>query len=231
MRSRPCSVSSSLCVVVTLFVGGCAESQGSTAEPAATAALEPVTEPAPPAATPANDEPKGPPRPGAVAPSFTLPVAGEDRQVSLAEELLQNQLTVVLFIATQCPYSNAYNERMAAMAKAYAAAGVGFVGINSNKSEPVEEIVAHAKQHGFSFPVLKDANNVVADQYAATKTPEAFVVDAAGKLLYHGRIDESYEDAAAVKEPDLKNALDAALAGKPVPAATTKAFGCSIKRV
>jgi peroxiredoxin len=216
-----------LSLAALVLAPGCTESKGSAADPAAPTALS-----AAPAAEPASAPKAGaPPEPGAPAPLFALPVAGEERTVALADELKKNKLTVVMFIATKCPYSNAYNERMESMAKAYGEKGVGFLGINSNYSEPVDQIVAHAKEHGFTFPVLKDEKNIVADQYAATKTPEILVVDPEGKVLYHGRIDENYEDPTGVKEPDLKNALDAALAGQPIPAPTTKAFGCSIKRV
>jgi cytochrome oxidase Cu insertion factor (SCO1/SenC/PrrC family) len=78
---------------------------------------------------------------------------------------------------------------------------------------------------------MKDPDNKVADLYDARHTPEIFVVDADGKVRYHGRIDENYEEPAKVTSPDLKNALDALLAGKPIAKAETKAFGCSIKRV
>ncbi len=92
-------------------------------------------------------------------------------------------------------------------------------------------MAAHAKEHGFGFPVVKDEGNKVADAYGAQKTPEVFVISPKGDLLYHGRIDESQDDPKAVKSPDLRNALEAILAGKPVPATETKAFGCTIKRV
>lgn len=78
---------------------------------------------------------------------------------------------------------------------------------------------------------MKDDGNKVADAYRAQKTPEVFVISPKGDLLYHGRIDESQDDPRGVKSPDLRNALEAILAGKPVPAAETKAFGCTIKRV
>ena len=78
---------------------------------------------------------------------------------------------------------------------------------------------------------MKDPDNKVADLYDARHTPEIFVVDKDGVLRYHGRIDENYEEPAKVTSPDLKNALDAMLAHKPVQNADTKAFGCSIKRV
>jgi peroxiredoxin len=137
---------------------------------------------------------------------------------------------VLMFIATQCPVSNAYNERMAALARDYASQNVAVVGINANKQEDVAEIASHAKQHGFSFPVLKDANNVQADRFGAQVTPETYVYDANWTLRYHGRIDDDRK-GDAVKNQDLRNALDAVVAGKDVPVKETKAFGCSIKRV
>jgi peroxiredoxin len=142
----------------------------------------------------------------------------------------KSKLTVVIFIATRCPYSNGYNERMAAMAAEYAGKGVAFLGINSNKTESTGEVAEHAKKNKLSFPVLKDEGNKVADAYGAQKTPEVYILDAKGTLRYHGRIDENHEDVKAVRSPDLRNALEALLAGKPVPQAETKAFGCTIKR-
>jgi peroxiredoxin len=170
------------------------------------------------------------PQIGAPAPDFTLKTV-DGKTFSLAEAARSHKAVVVMFIATKCPYSNAYNDRMREMAAAYEKQGIVFAGINSNKSEPADEVVAHAKQHGFAFPLMKDPENKVADLYDARHTPEIFVVDPQGKLRYHGRIDENYEDPSRVASPDLKNALDAMLAGKAVARAETKAFGCSIKRV
>ena len=166
---------------------------------------------------------------GAAAPAFELKSV-EGKPFSLADAEKSNAYVVLMFIATQCPYSNGYNERMRDMAAAYAKKGVLFVGINSNNTESVEETAAHAKQHGFGFPVLKDPGNKVADLYDARRTPEVYVVGKDGKLLYHGRIDDNSNDASKVSSPDLKNALDALLAGQPVAKAETKAFGCTIKR-
>lgn len=168
---------------------------------------------------------------GAAAPDFTLPAASDGKAVALKDLLAKNKAVVVIFIATKCPYSNGYNERMAAMAKEYAAKGIAFVGVNSNKAELAPEVAEHAKKHGFSFPVVKDDKNKVADAYDAQKTPEVYVLDSKGALLYRGRIDETHDEPNAVKSPDLRNALDAILGGKPVPKAETKAFGCTIKRV
>src|SRR5258708_3136950 len=73
--------------------------------------------------------------------------------------------TVLMFISTHCPVSNAYNERMAALAADYGGKGVAFIGINANREETPEDIAAHAREHGFKFPVLKDTGNVEADVF------------------------------------------------------------------
>jgi peroxiredoxin len=167
---------------------------------------------------------------GSAAPAFALPAANGSGVVRLADEVARHSVTVVMFISTRCPISNGYNDRMERLEKDYAARGVRFLGVNSNVNEPATEVVSHSRSHGFSFAVLKDDGSKVADMYGASHTPEIFVVDRSGVLRYHGRIDENAQDAAGVKSPDLRNALEALLAGRPVPAAETKAFGCSIKR-
>lgn len=167
---------------------------------------------------------------GAVAPDFTLPVAADGKPVALKELLAKNKAVAVIFIATKCPVSNAYNGRMSALAKEYAAKGTAVVGVNSNVSEPAADVVEHAKKNGLDFPILKDPGNKVADAWGATRTPEVFLLDPKGVVLYHGRIDENQDDPKGVQSPDFRNALDAVLAGQPVPKAETKAFGCTIKR-
>lgn len=167
---------------------------------------------------------------GATAPDFQLTTI-DGKSFSLSTEARSHKAVVVMFISTQCPYSNAYNDRMRDMASAYASKGVLLVGINSNKTEDAATALSHAKAHGHRFPIMKDPENKVADLYDARHTPTVYVVDSQGKVRYEGRIDENYEDPAGVTSPDLKNALDALLAGKPVARTMTKAFGCSIKRV
>jgi peroxiredoxin len=167
---------------------------------------------------------------GAAAPDFQLTTI-DGKSFSLSTEAKSHKAVVVMFISTQCPYSNAYNDRMRDMASAYASKGVLLVGINSNKTEDASTALSHAKAHGHSFPIMKDTGNKVADLYDAQHTPTVYVIDSQGKVRYEGRIDENYEDPAGVTSPDLKNALDALLAGKPVARTVTKAFGCSIKRV
>ena len=137
---------------------------------------------------------------------------------------------VLMFIATKCPVSNAYNTRMAELQKDYASKGVTFIGINSNKQENAEEVKNHAKEHGFEFPILKDWNNVIADKLEASVTPEIYVLNSGLDVLYHGRIDDSQRENR-VSSKDLRAALDRILSGKAVEVEVTKAFGCSIKRV
>jgi peroxiredoxin len=137
---------------------------------------------------------------------------------------------VVMFIATRCPISNAYNERMAKITDEYAAKGVQFIGINSNKQEPVSEVADHSKENKFNFPVLKDWNNEIADKYGASVTPEIYLLNPDLTLMYHGRIDDN-RNAEKVTIEDLRAALDAFLAGKEISNKETKAFGCTIKRV
>lgn len=143
---------------------------------------------------------------------------------------LKGDVTVVMFIATQCPISNDYNERMSAVANDYSSKGVKFVAINANNTEPAAEVGSHAAQHKFPFSVYKDAGNVVADRFGAQVTPEVYVIDRSGTIRYHGYIDDS-RNAANIKVRGLRMALDAVLAGSPVERTETKAFGCTIKRV
>ena len=158
---------------------------------------------------------------------FSLPdVNGTERSL---KSLAGKNGTVLLFIAVQCPISNAYNERMEQLAQEYKAKGIAVVGINSNVAEDAAAVKAHAAEHKLSFPILKDPGNKIADKLGASVTPEAYFLDTSNKLLYHGRIDNS-RNAAQVETSDLRNALDAALSGKPVEKTEAKAFGCSIKR-
>jgi peroxiredoxin len=165
---------------------------------------------------------------GKEAPAFTLPDA-TGKTHSLADTR-GSKATVIIWVSTECPVSNAYNGRMASLAKEYEAKGFAFLGINSNKAETPQAIAAHAKEHDFTFPILKDADNVVADKYGASVTPEVYIVDSKGVLLYHGRIDDSMKEEG-VTTRDLKTALDALLAGQSIAKGESKAFGCSIKRV
>lgn len=156
-----------------------------------------------------------------------LTLTGEKTDLS---HYTAKQGTVVIFVSTQCPVSNAYNERMKEFSRVAAAQGFAVVGVNANRTESAEEIVQHAKQHGLPFFILKDENNLLADALGASFTPETYVFDREGILRYHGRIDDS-RDATKISQRDLQVAVDALASGKTVPVAETKAFGCTIKRV
>lgn len=159
---------------------------------------------------------------------FALPDATTGKNTTVGD-WKDAKASVVLFIATKCPVSNDYNERMAKIAADYAPKGIKFYGINSNKAELMPEIAEHTKDNKFSFPVLKDTGNKIADRFDAKVTPEVFVVSATGDLVYHGHFDNKQKEAQ-VTQTGLKDALDAVLAGQEIPAKETRAFGCSIKR-
>ena len=137
---------------------------------------------------------------------------------------------VIMFIATECPVSNAYNSRMEDIYKNYNQKNVAFIGINSNKAESVERIKEHAKEKGLTFTILKDEKNIIADKFEASFTPEVYVLNGNFELLYHGRIDNSKNESDVVSN-DLENTLNEILAGKEVSKKETKAFGCTIKRI
>lgn len=168
-----------------------------------------------------------PPASGAVVAEFSLPDTNGKTQ-SLASLKGKNG-TVLIFVAVQCPVSNAYNERMEKLAQDYKARGINVVGINSNVAETLNAVKAHAASNNLTFPVLKDAGNKFADQLGATVTPEAYFLDAANKLVYRGRIDNSRR-GDSITATELRDAIDQTLAGKPVAKSSASAFGCSIKR-
>jgi peroxiredoxin len=160
---------------------------------------------------------------GAVARDFeSTTIDGQRFSLALAER--GHAAVVVLFLSTLCPYSNYYNDLLRDLSKEYSRQGVVFVGINSSRVETLAEIREHARMHGHTFPILRDSDGKVAELFDARRTPEVFLLDRDGTLRYHGRI------ASKISSPDLKNALDALLAGKPVHPAETKAFGCAIPR-
>ena len=169
-----------------------------------------------------------PPAIGTTIDDFKLPDA--DGAEHSLKSLSGKNGAVILFVATKCPVSNAYNERMEKLAQDYKARGINVIGINSNNTEPAAEVKSHASEKHLTFTILKDDGNKIADRLGATRTPEAYVLDAGGKLVYHGRIDNS-QNTANITANDLREALDEMLGGKPVTKTGGAAFGCTIKRV
>ena len=152
---------------------------------------------------------------------------GKERSLS---DYRDSKAIVIIFVATECPVSNAYNSRMERIFKDYSQKGISFLGINSNKAESVDRIKEHARENDLTFTILKDDKNIIADKFEASFTPEVYVLDSNFEILYHGRIDNSKKESEVVSK-DLENALNEILAGKEVSKKETKAFGCTIKRI
>ncbi len=160
--------------------------------------------------------------------NFTLKdYKGKEHSLS---DYKNSKAIVLIFVATECPVSNAYNERMEKIYLDYKEKGVQLLGINSNKSESVSDIRNHAIKNNLTFTILKDDKNIIADKFNASFTPEVYVLDPDFNLLYHGRIDDSRREED-VKVQDLRSTLDEILSGKQISNPKTKAFGCTIKRV
>ncbi len=169
-----------------------------------------------------------PPAIGTMIDDFKLPDA--DGAEHSLKSLAGKNGAVLIFIATKCPVSNAYNDRMEKLAQDYKAKGINVIGINSNNTEPASEVKSHANEKHLTFTILKDDGNKIADRLGAMRTPEAYVIDASGKLVYHGRIDNA-QNTANIQSNDLREALDEMLGGRAITKTGGAAFGCSIKRV
>jgi peroxiredoxin len=164
--------------------------------------------------------------------AFTLTDARDQRSVALAD-LKDKKAVVVVFLGTECPVNNAYLPTLARLHEDYAPKGVQFLGINANLQDTPERIAAHARKNALPFPVLKDPGNAVADQFGARRTPEAFVLDAAGVIVYQGRIDDQFGVGYQRPRPtrrDLAEAIEEVLAGKAVSQAQAPVAGCLIAR-
>lgn len=167
----------------------------------------------------------------APCPPFDLP-GTDDKTHRLAE--LGGKLVVIVVSCNHCPYVVAYEARMVVLAREYAPRGVDFVAVNANDATryPEDDLPAmkvRARERAFPFLYLRDESQAFVRALDARFTPEVFVFDADRKLRYHGRIDDNHRDATKVKSHDLRNALDALLAGNDPPNAETTAFGCSVK--
>jgi peroxiredoxin len=154
-------------------------------------------------------------------------------EVTLAGAMGPKGLLVV-FSCNHCPWVQRWESRIVELGNTYSARGIGVVAVNANDpaeypDDSFEAMQARAKEKGYAFPYVVDATSGVARSFGASKTPEAFLFDAQGKLVYTGTIDDNAKDPAAVTAAYLKDALEAVAAGKPVPTAKTKALGCSIK--
>jgi thiol-disulfide isomerase/thioredoxin/mono/diheme cytochrome c family protein len=164
---------------------------------------------------------------------WTLPRVDAGKSWSLAVDGRDAKAVVVAFIGTECPISNAYAPVLAGLAKEYAAKGVLFIGVNSNRQDDAAAVAKHVKEFSITFPVLKDDGTTLADRFLAKRTPEVFVLDGTRTVRYRGRIDDQMDKGSKrpkAQNRELVDALDSVLAGKEVSQAVTTATGCVIGR-
>ena len=178
---------------------------------------------------------------GRPAPDFVL--TGIDGRTYSLKDFSDAQILVVIFTANHCPTAQAYEDRIIQLVKDYKDKGVTIVAISPNDpkalhlnelgytdlSDTLEEMKIRAKDKGFNFPYLYDGDEQkVAHAYGPVATPHVFIFDKDRRLRYTGRVDNNERIGKATVH-DTRNAIEALLAGKPVPTEKTKTFGCSIK--
>ena len=157
------------------------------------------------------------------------------KEVSLKEMMKENGL-LVMFSCNTCPVVINNQARTKEICQFASKKSIGVVLLNSNEanrksSESLGAMQEYAKVQGYNWYYAEDKSNELADAFGASRTPECFLFDKDGKLVYHGAIDDSPSDAASVKRIHLKEAINEAVAGKEVSVKQSKSVGCSIKRI
>lgn len=171
--------------------------------------------------------------PGAAAPPFDLPDP-DGRRWSL-DALGAAPAVVVAFVCNHCPFVKHVRKGFGDLAAEYQKRGVGVVAINSNDFEAYPDdapprMKEEAAAAGWSFPYLVDETQEVARAWGAACTPDFFVLDSERRVVYRGQMDGSRPgNGVAVTGEDLRRALDAVLAGRPVPAEQRPSVGCNVK--
>ena len=179
-------------------------------------------------------EPRGI-EPGDTAPDFHLPNANADvggNPMSLTALMGQNG-AVVVFTCNHCPYVVGSEPRIEAMAERARSEGLGFAGINSNdpvnyQSDSWDNMVKRATR-GMGYSYLHDDTQDTARAYGAERTPEFYLIDSSGSVVYRGRLDDSPRDPSHTTSSDLANAMDDLAAGRSVSVSRTDSIGCSVK--
>ena len=169
---------------------------------------------------------------GAKAPDFHLP--GVDGTTYSLASFKEKKVVVVAFTCNHCPYVQAYEARLIAIQRDFAGRGAALAAINANETQNYPEdsfpkMVARARAVGYNFPYLRDEDQTVADAYGAHYTPEIFLLDQDRILRYTGRIDDNWRDPSRARSHDLRDAIEAVLAGRTVRNPETHAVGCTIK--
>jgi peroxiredoxin len=168
---------------------------------------------------------------GTEAPQFDLP--GVDGQNHSLDSYADTEVLVLVQSCNHCPYVQAWEDRLSAIARDYAGRGVRVVAVNSNDAEhypedSFDEMRTRASARGFSFDYLYDEPQAVARELRSERTPEVFVYNRDRRLAYHGAIDDS-RDETAVTQRYLRDALDAVLEGREPAVAETPPVGCTLK--
>ncbi len=149
------------------------------------------------------------------------------------------RLTAICFFGVGCPISRLYAPRLEALAREFAPRGVQFLGVDSNRQDDIEDIREFARRGGLGFPLIRDEGNRLADRLGAIRCTEVFVVDAEGRLRFHGAVDDQYtlesgmaagKGKAHAEKHYLRDALSALLDGRRPTIAQTEAPGCHIGR-
>jgi thiol-disulfide isomerase/thioredoxin len=147
-------------------------------------------------------------------------------------ELGKNKAAVIIFVLQDCPISNKYAPVIQRLADEFAGQRVAFYVVHVDPELALADAKKHAKDYGYKLPVLIDRKHELVRHFEATTAPEAFVVGPDVKVLYRGRIDDRYAGVGkprqVVRREDLRLALSAVVAGKPIEVAETKAIGCYI---
>jgi peroxiredoxin len=170
---------------------------------------------------------------GTQAPDFALTdvVTGETVR---RDDFRGRPALLVLFICRHCPYVAHVRSQLAALGRDYAGR-IGIVAISPNDPETYpedapESLAEEAREAGYDFPYLFDATQEVAKAYTAACTPDPFLFDGEGSLVYRGQLDASRPgNGIPVTGADLRAAIDAVLAGRPVAEDQRPSVGCSIK--
>lgn len=170
--------------------------------------------------------------PGDAAPEFALP--GVDGRTHRLHDFDESRLLLVVFWCNHCPYVQAWESRMIALAREYAPRGVASVLINANDAaaypdDGFDPMVERARSHAYPFPYLRDDSQEVAHAYGALVTPHPMLFDADRRLLFQGRIDDNHSEPSRVRHHYLRDALDAALGDAPIRAPELPVVGCSVK--
>jgi peroxiredoxin len=171
---------------------------------------------------------------GTQAPAFALPDVVSGKAVSLASFEGKRAL-LVMFICHHCPFVKHIKSELAQLGRDYGAKGVGIVAISSNDpgvsaDDSPEGLKRMATEWGFLFPVCYDETQAVAKSYAAACTPDFYLFDRDHKLAYRGQLDDSRPgNGKPVTGADLRGAIDALLAGRPVNQDQRASLGCNIK--